>query len=147
MTSILHGAATAADAPTLGGAAPTLVVTASVEDLDGGVCRADGIEVALPARVAHRTACTGSVQKIVYDTAGRIIQLGTKERLFSPHQRRAIASRDGGCIIRDARFRRRSVRCITSPNTHVVARRIPITGCFCVGIITTGWTPAGGRFR
>src|SRR5690606_23733662 len=53
----------------------------------------------LPARLAHRIACTGAVQKIVFDRAGRIVQIGSPERLFTPAQRRAITARDGGCII------------------------------------------------
>ena len=97
--SILHGAAASASAPTIGGAAPTLVVTVDVHDLEGGTCRADGIDVPIPAALARRTACSGAVQKVVFDERGRIVQLGSRERLFSAHQRRAIAARDGGCII------------------------------------------------
>lgn len=86
-------------APTTGGAAPTLIVTTTIDDLDGGTCRTDGIDIPLPARLAHRIACTGAVQKIVFDRAGRIVQIGSPERLFTPAQRRAITARDGGCII------------------------------------------------
>ena len=98
LMGMLSAAASRA-APTIGGAAPTLVVTATVNDLDGGVCRADGVDIPMPARVAHRIACTGAVQKVVFDRGGKILQLGVPERLFSAHQRRAIAARDGGCII------------------------------------------------
>src|SRR5690606_970150 len=58
-----------------------------------------GIDVPIPAALARRTACSGAVQKVVFDESGRIVQLGSRERLFSAHQRRAIAARDGGCII------------------------------------------------
>ena len=42
-------------------------------------------------------ACTGGMQKIVFDQDGRIIQLGSPERIFTAQQRRAIILRDGEC--------------------------------------------------
>ncbi|MBF0817143.1 HNH endonuclease [Microbacterium paludicola] len=102
---ILHAAiqtaARAEDTPSLGGAAPTLLVHVAAEDLlsPTGVASIDGIQTPVPASIAHRIACTGAVQKIVFDNAGRIVRLGTKERLFNTHQRKAIAARDGGCVI------------------------------------------------
>ena len=99
LMSMIQVAAASADTPSLGGAAPTLVVTARVEELDGGIADVEGIDLAVPASIAHRIACTGAVQKVVFDRAGRIVDLGTRERLFSAHQRRAIGVRDGGCVI------------------------------------------------
>jgi hypothetical protein len=102
---ILHAAiqtaARAEDTPSLGGAAPTLLVHVTAEDLlsPTGVASIDGIQTPVPASIAHRIACTGAVQKIVFDNAGRIVRLGSKERLFNTHQRKAIAARDGGCVI------------------------------------------------
>ena len=99
--SMIQAAAASADAPTIGGAAPTLVVTVDAEQLtsEGGVADIDGIGIAVPASVAHRIACTGAVQKVVFGADGQIMALGTPQRLFTSHQRRAIAARDGGCII------------------------------------------------
>ncbi len=99
LTSIVQTAAASADAPSLGGAAPTLVVTTTASDLDGGIARIDGIDIPVPASVANRIACTGAVQKMVFDDRGRLIRLGARERLFNAHQRRAITARDGGCVI------------------------------------------------
>lgn len=39
------------------------------------------------------------MQRIVLSDQGRILRIGTEERVFNRHQRRAIALRDGGCII------------------------------------------------
>jgi hypothetical protein len=39
------------------------------------------------------------IQRVRIDRAGRIRSLGTEERVFNRHQRRAIALRDGACII------------------------------------------------
>ena len=101
LLSIVQAAAASASAPSIGGAAPTLVVTVESSQLaaDDGVADIDGIDIAVPARVAHRIACTGAVQKVVFDAHGRVMALGSPQRLFTPHQRRAIAARDGGCII------------------------------------------------
>ncbi|WP_345751419.1 HNH endonuclease signature motif containing protein [Microbacterium rhizophilus] len=97
----LEAAARSEETPSLGGAAPTLLVHVALEDLVSptGVATIDGIDTPAPAALAHRIACTGAVQKVVFDRAGRIVRLGTKERLFNHHQRRAITARDGGCVI------------------------------------------------
>jgi hypothetical protein len=49
--------------------------------------------------VARHIACGGVIQRIVSGDDGRIVAIGTEERVFNRHQRRAIALRDGGCII------------------------------------------------
>lgn len=100
LTAIIHTAAKDPDAPRLGGAAPTLLVTVTDEALThGGTARLEGADVPVPVSVAHRIACTGAVQKMFLNPDGRIIRLGTPERVFNAHQRRAITARDGGCII------------------------------------------------
>ncbi|TQJ30901.1 HNH endonuclease signature motif containing protein [Microbacterium sp. SLBN-146] len=101
LASVLAVAARAAETPTLGGAAPTLLVTISAEDLEtqSGVAFIDGTDQPLPARVARQIACAGGTQHAVYDETGRIISLGSPHRVFTAHQRRAIMARDGGCVI------------------------------------------------
>ena len=42
-------------------------------------------------------ACTGGMQKIVFDKDGRILELGSRERIFTAWQRKAIILRDGQC--------------------------------------------------
>ena len=39
------------------------------------------------------------MQKIVFDRDGRILQLGSLERIFTAQQRRAIILRDGECCV------------------------------------------------
>ena len=99
MVSMIQTAAASSDAPSLGGSAPTLVVTATVDDLDHGTARIERRHATVPSSLAHRIACTGGVQKVVFGTNGRIVSLGTPERLFNAHQRRAISARGGGCTI------------------------------------------------
>ncbi|MCO1338445.1 hypothetical protein BJH93_06000 [Kocuria polaris] len=101
LASILGAAARSAATPNLGGDTATLVVHVNAQDLADphGYAQVEGIDVPVSARIAHRLACTAAVQKVVFDTSGRIVRLGSKERAFTAHQRRAIAARDGGCII------------------------------------------------
>ncbi|EIC08696.1 HNH nuclease, partial [Microbacterium laevaniformans OR221] len=47
----------------------------------------------------HHVACAGAIQRVVTGSDGRIVAIGTEERVFNRYQRRAIALRDGGCVI------------------------------------------------
>ncbi|GAT73109.1 HNH endonuclease [Microbacterium sp. HM58-2] len=86
--------------PTLGGAAPTLVVHVDAKDLATGTGWATipGGETPVPLSVAAHTACTGAVQRVLFDE-GRIIGITTTDRVFTVHQRRAIIARDQECLI------------------------------------------------
>ncbi|GAT73686.1 HNH endonuclease domain protein [Microbacterium sp. HM58-2] len=83
------------DMPTLGGAAPTLVVHVDAKDLATGTGWATipGAETPVPLSVAAHTACTGAVQRVLFDE-GRIVGITTTDRVFTVHQRRAIVARD-----------------------------------------------------
>lgn len=100
--AIALAVATASSAlPTIGGAAPTLVVSVRHEDLTAGTGRAwaEGCDEPASILTARHIACSGVIQRITLDGTGRIVRLGIEERVFNRHQRRAIALRDGGCII------------------------------------------------
>lgn len=92
-------AARAADAPSVAGAPPTLVVTVRQEDLasDRGIAWADDTPVQLA--VARHVACAGAVERVVLGQGGRVVGLRSEERCFTAQQRRAIAVRDGTCVI------------------------------------------------
>lgn len=87
--------------PRLGGAAPTLVVSVAAEDYASGRgwAAVEGIDAPVSMRTAAHTACGGSVQRVVTGAGGRIIALGTSDRIFTAAQRRAIGLRDGECLI------------------------------------------------
>ncbi len=85
--------------PTIGGAAPTLVVTVREEDLVAGSGWAHLDTTPVPLTTATHTGCAGVIQRVALNRDGRITALGTEERVFNRHQRRAIAARDGGCLI------------------------------------------------
>jgi hypothetical protein len=97
----LDVAARSAELPTVGGASPTLVVAVRADDLvsDHGWATAEGIDEPVSLAVARHVGCSGVVQRVALGKNGRILRLGTEERVFNRHQRRAIALRDGGCII------------------------------------------------
>ena len=88
------------ETPSLGGAAPTLVVHVDAKDLAAGTGWASvpGAEAPVPLHVATHTACSGSIQRVLFDE-GRIIGITTTDRVFTVHQRRAIVARDNECLI------------------------------------------------
>lgn len=98
---LLTAAAASGSLPTLGGAAPTLVVTVREEDLTAGRGKAHlpGDDLPIPLTTARHTACVGAVQRVVLGEGGRVVSISTLDRLFNHHQRKAITVRDGGCVI------------------------------------------------
>ncbi|KQV08133.1 HNH endonuclease signature motif containing protein [Leifsonia sp. Root112D2] len=87
--------------PTMGGAAPTVMVHVNARDLaDGvGVGWVDGVDAPVSMRTVRQLICAGGYRKVVFGENGEVLHLGRKERFFSGAQRRAIAARDGGCVI------------------------------------------------
>lgn len=98
---LMTAAAASGSLPTLGGAAPTLVVSVRQCDLAEGRGAAwlPGDDEPISMAAARHVACTGSVQRVVTGPSGRIVSLATLDRIFNHHQRRAITVRDGGCLI------------------------------------------------
>ncbi|WP_461474210.1 HNH endonuclease signature motif containing protein [Microbacterium sp. HJ5] len=101
LATALTVAARAGELPTIGGAAPTLVVSVRADDVERGrgYAHIDGCDEPLPVAIARQVACTGAVQRVHVDAGGRILAIGVADRVFAAHQRKAIALRDGGCII------------------------------------------------
>jgi len=106
---ILTAAASSADAPTLGGAAPTLVVTVAAEQLErsDGVAFVDGPdgETPVPAAFARHIGCHGTIHRVTLRANGSIKALTVTDRVFTHWQRKAIGARDGGCTIPGCRVR------------------------------------------
>ncbi|WRS29335.1 DUF222 domain-containing protein [Actinomycetaceae bacterium MB13-C1-2] len=59
----------------------------------------DGAPTPLSMNTVSGLTCGAVIQAVVRDSLGRITQLGSPARIFSATQRRAIALRDGGCVI------------------------------------------------
>jgi hypothetical protein len=97
-------AAELADAPRIGGEAPTLVVTITADQLNehaatgGGTARVEHSGDAVPAHVAARIICDGLIQTCLVDDVGLPLKLGRARRIHTKHQRRAILlAYPGGC--------------------------------------------------
>ncbi|MCC4908082.1 HNH endonuclease signature motif containing protein [Microbacterium sp. cx-59] len=101
LATILTVAARAGELPTIGGAAPTLIVSVTRDDLASGrgMAHVDGIDAPVPLSVARQVACAGGVQRVMCDDRGRVMSISIADRVFSATQRRAILLRDGACII------------------------------------------------
>jgi len=101
LAAVLGIAARHSDMPSLGGAAPTLVVSVTAEDYASGRgwAQVDGIDTPVSLTTARHTACGGSIQRVTSDTTGRIIGIDSTDRVFTVHQRRAITLRDRECLI------------------------------------------------
>ena len=100
LAAIIETAARSGEHPSIGGAAPTVLVSVRASDLAGrSMGHADGVEIPVSLRAVRQLMCTGGTQRIVFDERGRILELGSQERCFTPQQRRAITVRDGGCLI------------------------------------------------
>ncbi|GAA4478583.1 hypothetical protein GCM10023171_02870 [Microbacterium panaciterrae] len=99
--AILTTAAATGGFPTLGGAAPTLVVSVTAADYAAGTGRAfvEGTGWDVPITVARHTACAGGIQRVLFDEHGQIVSIGTTGRIFNAAQRRAITLRDRECVI------------------------------------------------
>lgn len=101
LATALFAAAASGSLPTIGGAAPTVVVSVREGDLarSAGWGHVDGCDEPLSMRAVETLACAGVIQRVVLADDGRVVRIGTDERVFNKHQRRAIALRDGGCLI------------------------------------------------
>ena len=99
--SMIDAASRSADVASMGGAAPTVLVTVKQSDLiEGrGAGWIDGVDDPIPMAAVTQFACAGGIQRLVMSSDGAILSLGSPERCFTPQQRRAIAARDRGCVI------------------------------------------------
>ena len=99
--SLIDGAARSADSPSIGGAAPTVLVSVRQADLDAGTGSGfiEGCEAPISMRAVEQFICAGGQQHVVIGPDGTINAIGSNDRLFNATQRRAISLRDGGCII------------------------------------------------
>jgi hypothetical protein len=100
LTAALGIAARHDEMPSLGGAAPTLVVQVGAESVATGTGWATiaNTQAPVPLGVASQVACAGAIQRVLTDE-GRIIGVTVSDRVFTVHQRRAIVARDGECLI------------------------------------------------
>ncbi|HXM54028.1 MAG TPA: DUF222 domain-containing protein, partial [Candidatus Dormibacteraeota bacterium] len=88
--------------PQVGGQRPHLTLTADVATL----ARLPGSRAAdmdwgmpVPAETLRRIACDAAVTCVLVSPAGDPLSVGRTRRTFTPAQRKALALRDGGCVL------------------------------------------------
>src|SRR5690606_42025441 len=83
-------AARGAELPTMGGAAPTVLVSVRERDLEAGrgFGFIEGLDSPVSMAVVKQYTCSGGTQRVLFDETGRIIELGSPQRCFTPQQRR-----------------------------------------------------------
>lgn len=78
-----------------------VIAVIQLKDLESGtgVGSLDDVAEPVSAVTAGRMACYGGHQKIVLGDDAEVLHLGRPEHLFLTAQRKALAVRDGGCVI------------------------------------------------
>lgn len=84
--------------PLHGGTATTVMVTIDLQSLMTGLGTATtGTGEVITAGEARRLACTAGLVPLVLGGGSQPLDIGSADRFHRPHQRRAMAVRDGGC--------------------------------------------------
>lgn len=96
LVEVAVAAMRAEELPLLSGTAASLDVTVDWRDLQEGRGAATGSGF-LPGPALGRLACDASVSRVLMGPGSIPLDLGRSVRLFSGHQRRALAARDRGC--------------------------------------------------
>lgn len=110
LATALNVALASRELPVLQGANATIVVEVKEEDLVdpmsentdslvGWLVDHQGSQTPVRRSSLNHLFCGAQVQSVVRNSLGKITALGTPTRIFGANQRRAIALRDGGCVI------------------------------------------------
>ncbi|MDN4639029.1 DUF222 domain-containing protein, partial [Agreia sp. PsM10] len=99
--TLIEMAATSPTASLLNGAAPTVNVHVTLDDLQTGHGAAwiDGSTEPIPISTVDHLRCHGGTITTLFGKHGEILHHGKTKRLATRRQRRALAARDGGCVI------------------------------------------------
>ncbi|KQO10192.1 hypothetical protein ASF06_08330 [Agreia sp. Leaf244] len=99
--TLLEMAAVSPAASLLNGAAPTVNVHVTLDDLESGRGAAwiDGSTEPIPISTVDQLRCHGDTITTVFGDHGEVLHHGKTKRLATRRQRRALAARDGGCVI------------------------------------------------
>jgi hypothetical protein len=99
--TLIEMAAASPAASLLNGAAPTVNVHVTLDDLESGRGAGwiDGSTEPVPISTVERLRCQGDTIATLFGQQGEILHHGKTKRLATRRQRRALAARDGGCVI------------------------------------------------
>jgi hypothetical protein len=95
--SMIDSLARSGGAPTISGAAPTVLVTVPAEVISNrqGTGLAVGVADPVPYSAIEQIICDGGIQPVFLGPDGQIVALDIKQRAFSRAQKLAIIARDG----------------------------------------------------
>jgi hypothetical protein len=98
---LIEMAAASPAASRLNGAAPTVNVHVTLDDLESGrgVGWIDGSTEPIPISTINQLRCDGDTIATLFGRHGEVLHHGKTQRLATRRQRRALAARDGGCVI------------------------------------------------
>jgi hypothetical protein len=99
-TELLRQAAGLDPTVLLGKGTPAVRVLVPAADLAAGVGHGviEGSGETLSIGTVQALACANGTQPALIDSLGNVLDLGREQRLYSRHQRIALAIRDGGCL-------------------------------------------------
>jgi hypothetical protein len=99
--TLIEMAASSPAASRLNGAAPTVNVHVTLDDLESGrgVGWIDGSTEPIPISTINQLRCDGDTITTLFGRHGEILHHGKTQRLATRRQRTALAARDGGCVI------------------------------------------------
>lgn len=143
LATIVTVAARSGELPTIGGAAPTLVVSVRADDLAAGegVGHIDGIDEPVPMAVVRHAACNGGIYRTTLARNGRIERVEVIDRVFNALR---SPSETADASFPAATFRPRGARSTTSANTPAADPPAPTTEYCSAGITTAPSTPTDG---
>lgn len=78
-----------------------VLVTARDRETGAGLGFIEGQSEPVSLATVERRICESGLQPVIFDSEGTPFNLGREQRLYSRHQRRAMAARDGGCMFLD----------------------------------------------
>ena len=99
--SLIEMAAASSAVSRLNGAAPTVNVHVTLDDLASGrgVGWIDGSTEPIPISTVVQLQCDGDTVPTLFGQHGEVLNHGKTQRLATRRQRRALAARDGGCVM------------------------------------------------
>jgi hypothetical protein len=101
LRDLVRQATRSPQAGVMGGSAPTVTVHVNAVDLNAGrgVGWIDGVEAPVSLKTVDQALCSGGFVPILFGANDEVLRVGDKRRAFSAAMSKAIAARDGGCII------------------------------------------------
>ncbi|WP_158270315.1 HNH endonuclease signature motif containing protein, partial [Mycetocola zhujimingii] len=95
--SMIDALARSADAPSVTGAAPTVVVTVNAEVIDSGTGTGQivGVNSPVAASTITQILCDASIIPVFIEPDGTVVALGNDQRGFNRTQRMGMIARDG----------------------------------------------------